>query len=113
MRWNMTLPRAFGDVWDRGRPVLLWLWLGGAALCAVAATRIVRFERLLRGTLPASERLQRLAFEVAGKLGVRRVPDVRYAECVERPVGLVRRPPPDDRLADAPLQPAPMTSSSA
>ena len=66
---------------------MLWLWLGGAALWAlVAATRIVRFERLLRGTLPAPTRLQRLAFEVAGKLGVRRVPDVRYADCVDVPL---------------------------
>ena len=73
--------------WSRGRPVLLWFWLAGAALCAlVAATRIVRFERLLRDTLPASKRLQRLAFEVAGKLGVRRVPDVRYVECVDVPL---------------------------
>jgi len=72
--------------WNRGLPVLLWFWLGGAAVCAlVAATRIVRFERLLRDTLPASERLQRLALEIAGKLGVRRVPDVRYVECVEVP----------------------------
>ena len=66
---------------------MLWSWLGGAALCAlIAATRIVRFERLLRDTLPASERLQRLASEIAGKLGVRRVPDVRYVECVEVPL---------------------------
>jgi beta-lactamase regulating signal transducer with metallopeptidase domain len=72
--------------WNRGRPVLLWIWLGGAALCAlVAATRIVRFERLLRGTLPASERLQHLVREIAGKLGVRRVPEVRHADCVEVP----------------------------
>ena len=73
-------------LWNRGRPVLFWLWLAGAAMCAlVAATRIVRFERLLRDTLPASERLQRLATETAGKLGVRRVPDVRYVECVGVP----------------------------
>jgi beta-lactamase regulating signal transducer with metallopeptidase domain len=72
--------------WKRGRLVLFWSWLGGATLCAlVAATRIVRFECLLRDTLPASERLQRIAFEIAGKLGVRRVPDVRYVECVEVP----------------------------
>lgn len=81
--------------WDRGRLVLLWLWLGGAAVCAlVAATRIVRFERLLRDTLPASERLQRLAREIAGKLDVRPVPGVRYAECVHVPLlwSLGRRP---------------------
>ena len=66
---------------------MLWLWLGGAAVCAlVAATRIVRFERLLRDTLPASERLQRLTQEIAGRLGVRRVPGVRYVECVHVPL---------------------------
>ncbi len=74
-------------IWNRGQPVLLWFWFGGAVLCAlVAVTRIVRFERFLRGTLPASERLQRLATDIAGKLGVRRVPDVRYVECVEVPL---------------------------
>jgi beta-lactamase regulating signal transducer with metallopeptidase domain len=73
--------------WSRGRPVLLWLWIGGAALCALfAAARIVRFERLLRDTLPASGRLHRLAIEIAGRLGVRRVPDVRFVECVEVPL---------------------------
>jgi beta-lactamase regulating signal transducer with metallopeptidase domain len=73
--------------WNRGGPVLLGFWLGGAAPCALlAARRIMRFERLVRDTLPAPERLQRLAFELAGKLGVRRVPDVRYVACVEVPL---------------------------
>ena len=65
---------------------MLWFWFGGAVLCAlVAATRIVRFERFLRGTLPASERLQRLAIDTARKLGVRRVPDLRYMDGAEVP----------------------------
>jgi len=73
--------------WNRVAPVLLGLWLGGAALCAlVIARRIVRFERLLRDTLPASERLQRLASQIAGRLGIRPVPDVRYAECALVPL---------------------------
>jgi beta-lactamase regulating signal transducer with metallopeptidase domain len=73
--------------WNDGRPILFWLWLGGAVLCAlVVARRIVRFERLLRDTLPASERLERLAFEIAGQLGVRRVPAVRYVDSVEVPL---------------------------
>ena len=75
------------STWQRAVSILLWLWLGGAAACAlVAATRIVRFERLLRDTLPAPKRLQRLTREIAGKLGLRRVPDVRYVECVEAPM---------------------------
>ncbi|HWB11894.1 MAG TPA: M56 family metallopeptidase [Pirellulales bacterium] len=72
--------------WKDGRPVLCWLWLGGSALCAgIAVTRIVRFERRLRDTLPGSERLRRLARTVGGRLGVRGVPDVRYVESVDVP----------------------------
>ena len=74
-------------IWSGARPVLLWIWLGGAGLCAMVATiRIVRFERLLRDTLPASERLQRLACDVAGKLGVRRMPALRYVDGAEVPM---------------------------
>jgi len=73
--------------WIRARPVVFWVWLGGAALCALlAATRIVRFEHLLRDTLPAPERLQRLTCEIAGKIGVSHVPDVRYVECADVPL---------------------------
>ncbi len=69
------------------RPVVLGLWLGGSVLCAlVALVRIVRFERLLRGTLPAPARLQRLAAEISGQFGIRRVPLVRYAECFPVPL---------------------------
>jgi beta-lactamase regulating signal transducer with metallopeptidase domain len=73
---------SFGD----GRPALCWLWLAGSGLCAaIAATRIVRFERRLRDTLPGSERLHRLALAVAGRLDVRRAPDVRYIDSVDVP----------------------------
>jgi len=76
--------RLFCNRWET---VVLCVWLGGAALClAVAVVRIIRFERLLRGTLPASERLQQLTAEIAGQLGMRRVPDVRYVESVEVPL---------------------------
>ena len=75
------------SIWKRWQPVLIGFWLVGAVVCAVvAATRIVRFERLLRDTLPASERLQRLAHEIAGKLGIRREPDLRYVECALVPL---------------------------
>ena len=73
--------------WSRMQPVLLWIWLGGAAVCALlVATRVVRFERLLRDTLPASERLQRLTVEITSKLGLGRVPDVRYVDCALAPL---------------------------
>lgn len=61
------------QIWTRVGPALIWLWLLGALLCAsVTVSRIVRFERLLRGTLPAPERLRRLVSEVSARLGVRR-----------------------------------------
>jgi beta-lactamase regulating signal transducer with metallopeptidase domain len=73
-------------IWNQGRSVLLGCWFGGAVLCAlVVAMRIVRFERFLQGTLPASERLQRLAIDIARKLDVRDVPNVRYMDGVEVP----------------------------
>ncbi|HEY2251866.1 MAG TPA: M56 family metallopeptidase [Planctomycetaceae bacterium] len=73
--------------WSRGEAALLWFWLGGAVCCAlVAVKRSLRFEQILRETQPASPRLQRLTREIAGKLGLRRVPDVRHVECVQVPM---------------------------
>jgi beta-lactamase regulating signal transducer with metallopeptidase domain len=84
---EFDFPASVHLIWNRGRVILLWFWLGGAGLCAlVAATRIVRFERLLQDKLPVSERLQRIAHEVADKLGVRRVPAVRCVECALVPL---------------------------
>ena len=94
-------------VLESSAAVLLWLWLGGAALCAlIAATRIVRFERLLRDTLPASERLQRLT--LGNRRQARRSTGARRALCRVRrgSLALVRRSSPDDRLADAAAPPA-------
>lgn len=72
--------------WNHGLLVLPWLWLAGSALSAiVAATRIARFERRLRHTLPGSRRLHRLVLTVADQLEVRRVPDVRYVESADVP----------------------------
>jgi bla regulator protein blaR1 len=72
--------------WIRARPVLFAIWLGGAALCTLIVTaRIVRFNRLLRETLPAPERLQQVVADVASRLGVRSVPDMRYVETVDVP----------------------------
>jgi beta-lactamase regulating signal transducer with metallopeptidase domain len=72
---------------NRVRPIVFWLWLAGAVVCAlVAGTRIVRFERVLRGTLPAPERLHQLALEIAGKFAIRQVPDLRYVDSVETPL---------------------------
>jgi beta-lactamase regulating signal transducer with metallopeptidase domain len=66
---------------------LFSVWIGGAVLSALAAgTRIVRFERRLKGMLPAPERLQNLAREIARKLGVRQMPDIRAVESIEVPL---------------------------
>jgi beta-lactamase regulating signal transducer with metallopeptidase domain len=68
------------------RRILLWCWLGGAVLCTiVSATRIVRFERLLPETLPASERIAGVARQIAARLGIRRAPAVRYVVGVPVP----------------------------
>jgi beta-lactamase regulating signal transducer with metallopeptidase domain len=73
--------------WAHAEPVLLGLWIGGAAICAmVIAIRIVRLERVIRATLPASERLLRITSEIGRQLGIPRAPDVRYAECVAVPL---------------------------
>lgn len=66
---------------------LFWLWLGGAFVCAiVTGRRIARFETLLRETTPASERLQRLAREIAVNFRIRHLPDVRSIEWIDIPL---------------------------
>ena len=75
------------QTWNRGGPLVFWFWLAGAVVCAlVAGTRIVRFERLLRNTLPAPERLHQLTLEIAGKLGIRQMPELRYVNCALTPL---------------------------
>jgi beta-lactamase regulating signal transducer with metallopeptidase domain len=75
------------EVWDRALILMFCGWVSGAVFFSlVAGTRILRFERSLKDTLPAPERLQRLAREIAGKLNVRRIPDVRFVESVEVPM---------------------------
>jgi beta-lactamase regulating signal transducer with metallopeptidase domain len=83
---NREVASALRGLRDRVRAVLPWLWLTGSVLCAVAVTtRVVRFERRLRGALPGSERSHRLTLAVARQIGVRRVPDVRYVASVDVP----------------------------
>lgn len=81
-------------IWSWGEPALCSLWIGGGLVCAsVAAARILRFERLLRETLPPPARLQRLVENVAERIGVR-APKIAYAECVDVPLVwcVLRRP---------------------
>jgi beta-lactamase regulating signal transducer with metallopeptidase domain/Leucine-rich repeat (LRR) protein len=73
--------------WGVAKRILLSLWLGGALVCAfVSLKRIVRFETMLKATQPASERLQRVAREIADKFHVRRLPDVRSIEWIDVPL---------------------------
>ncbi len=51
----------------------------------IALTRLERFRRVLRGAIPAHESIQRLASEIATKLGVRQIPRVCYLDGVFSP----------------------------
>lgn len=74
-------------VWDGALIFIFWCWLSGAVFFSlVAGTRILRFEQTLKHTMPAPERLQRLARDIAGKLNVRRIPNIRFVESVEVPM---------------------------
>ena len=62
----------------RERRATALAWIVGSGLCgAIALRRIIRFDRMIRGTLAAPQRWQAMVAELAGKLGVRRVPDLR------------------------------------
>ena len=64
--------------WHTIVPVLMGIWLCGAGLAGLlAALRIVRFHRMLGGTLPASRRVQSFADDLADRMGLRRSPDIR------------------------------------
>jgi beta-lactamase regulating signal transducer with metallopeptidase domain len=84
-------PNGFADRlhshWDVVEGFLFWLWLGGALVCAiVTGRRIARFDTVLKETLPASERLQRLAREIAVNFRIRHLPDVRSIEWIDVPL---------------------------
>lgn len=74
-------------IWSAIRPVLLTIWMGGASLVSLlAAIRMVRFQRMLTGTLPASQRIQSLAAELANRMELRRTPDVRVVDSAIAPL---------------------------
>ncbi len=84
-------PNGFADRLCSHRDVvegfLFWLWLGGALVCTiVTARRIARFETVLSETPPASERLQRVAREIAVNFRIRHLPDVRSIEWIDVPL---------------------------
>src|SRR6185295_15565342 len=85
---NLQTPAAtVQSPWNQVRPVLFWAWLAGATLCGlIAAARILRFERILQGALPASERTRRLALKIAAGMGVQRKFDLRLVACASVPL---------------------------
>src|SRR5262245_60690284 len=74
-------------IWNRAHSLLFLVWLGGAIACAlISARRILRFNRLLRDTLPPPAHLQRMARDIAAKMGVNRLPRICYVDCVDTPL---------------------------
>lgn len=73
--------------WSAIRPVLIWVWVGGIGLFTIVATaRIVRFHCLLSGTLPGSQRLQHVTRQLASRMGLAHVPDIRLVDSVSTPL---------------------------
>ena len=74
-------------IWIAIRPALMWIWVGGAALVAlIVRMRIVRFQRMLSGMLPASQRLQSVADDLAKRMGLQHSPDVRVVDSAVAPL---------------------------
>jgi beta-lactamase regulating signal transducer with metallopeptidase domain len=62
-------------------------WLAGAAgYCALVASRVWRFRRLLRSAAPAPADLLAVARAVANRLGLRRLPEVAFVDAAMSPV---------------------------
>ena len=81
------LRAALAAAWSTMGPLVIWIWVGGACLVALlVAIRIVRFHRVLKGTLPASQRLQSAASELADRMGLRRPPNVRVVDSAVAPL---------------------------
>ncbi len=69
------------EAWHALSPLLLWSWIAGTLLMTLlTGVRSVRFHQRLAGMLPASQRLQDLAADVAGRMGLRQIPQVRVAD---------------------------------
>ncbi len=62
-------------------------WIVGLGFCAaVSLWRIIRFNRMIQQTLAAPQRLQTIAADLAKKLGLRRVPDLRLVDAIAIPM---------------------------
>jgi beta-lactamase regulating signal transducer with metallopeptidase domain/peroxiredoxin len=79
--WQSLTTMCVDFVCRYGNAALALAWIIGSGLCgAIALRRIIRFDRMIRGTLAAPKRRQALVAELAGTLGVRRVPDLQLIE---------------------------------
>lgn len=80
---HMTVPAA----WNAIQPLLMWTWIVGAGLVAIlTGIRIVRFQRLIAGMLPASQGLKSVVDGLANRMGLRRCPDVRVTDSGTAPL---------------------------
>ena len=78
---------ASAAAWSTIRPLLMDIWVGGVGLVALlAGIRVVQFQRMLAGTLPASRRLQSVTDELATRMGLRQSPDVRVVDGAAAPL---------------------------
>ena len=95
-------------IWIVARPVLLGIWLGGAACCALMVAACASCVSSgcceTRCRPPSGCNDSQLTSPASSASDACR--DVRCAECVEVPLAVVRRRPPDDRLAAAAAGPA-------
>lgn len=74
-------------LWQMCLPYFVNLWLAGVIVCGlVALRRIVRFQRLVNGMLPAATALQDLTHQLCGRLGITHQPDVRISDRVAAPL---------------------------
>lgn len=75
------------SAWSKIWLGLRWMWaIGAAVIACVAAIRIVRFQRMLAGLLPAGEPLQTTANELADRLGLQRRVDLRLVDSATSPL---------------------------
>lgn len=73
-------------VWQSSLSVLMWCWGVGIGIVAVRTViRVIRFQRLLAGTLPVSRRIQSLADQLSTNLKLRQSPVVRVVDSCAAP----------------------------
>lgn len=73
--------------WRRALRIVVMGWIIGSIVMAVVTlVRVIRFDRRVRGTLPASGSIQRLSDHIAGKFEIRSPPDIRYCQGIAVPL---------------------------